>query len=260
MAAKKAGAPPAKGAPVTMPKGTGARRTAPPRTRPAAREHEVVVKRTGEIDPKDPLASGTSAPLRKIWLDAAGQARDARKVVIDLVGEGRGVIAVPVAFDDERQAMEVMTPALDVLVKHCAEAGPGQDRPVMVDLQELRERLKLEPEEDWIAGHAWFHNALSSRELLCMYVFSPTYLLEFSVAIGDKQGFDVAISRKDAGFFELRPRKGEVGSITWNWARAIGDVIAGGHAWSYFGMLLALAPAMAEQQMAKQKRARNEEE
>lgn len=212
----------------------------------------VVVRRTSEIDPKDPIASGTTAPLRKIWLDAAREARDHRRVVIDLVGEGRGVIAIPVVFDDEKEAMETMTPALDMLVTHCASASASSDRPVMVDLQELRERLKLEPEEDWIAGHGWFHNALASRELLCMYVFSPGYLFEFATAIGEKQSFAVAIARQDPGFYELKPEgKGTDGVIIWNWARAIGDVITSGHAWSYFGMLLALAPAVAERQKAE---------
>jgi hypothetical protein len=235
-----------------MPKGTGARRAPSNRPKRAQAQGEgLVVRRTSEIDPKDPMASGATAPLRRIWLDAAAHARDRRQVVIDLVGEGRGVIAIPVSFDDERKAMEVMTPALEVIVKHCTAAGIPAQQPVMVDLQELRERLKLEPEEDWIAEHVWFHKALSARELLCMYVFSPSYLLEFAVAIGDKQGFDVGTSPKDPGFFELKPREGEIGAITWNWARAIGDVIAGGHAWSYFGMLLALAPAVAAKQMAK---------
>jgi len=224
---------------------------APPKK--GALPENVVIRRTGEIDPKDPIASGATAPVRKIWLAAAAEARDKRNVVIDLIGEGRGIIAIPVSFDDEKQAIEVMTPALDVLVTHCADVGQSGDRPVMVDLQELRERLKLEPEEDWAAEHAWFHNALKTRELLCMYVFSPSYLLEFSVAIGLSQKFDVQVSRKDPGFFELRPAEGEIGVITWNWARAIGDVISGGHAWSYFGMLLALAPTVAAQQTAKPK-------
>jgi len=227
---------------------------APPRKKPALPE-SVVIKRTAEIDAKDPIASGTTAPLRKIWLEAAATARDERRVVIDLIGEGRGIIAIPVAFDNEREAIEVMTPALDALVTHCAAVGPPTDKPVMVDLQELRERLKLEPEEDWVAEHAWFHNALTAREVLCMYVFSPAYLLEFSVAIGDKQKFHVGLSSKDPGFFELKPSGGKIGTITWNWARAIGDVIAGGHAWSYFGMLLALAPTVAEQQRLKQEKA-----
>ncbi len=228
-----------------------ARRPAPARPLPKKLPlpENVVVRRTGEIDPQDPIASGTTAPLRKVWLEAAREARDLKHVVVDLVGEGRGIIAIPVAFDDEREAMEVMTPALDLLVSHCASANPSGGRPVMVELQELRERLKLEPEEDWIAEHGWFHNALASRELLCMYVFSPGYLLEFSVAIGDKQGFRVGISGKDPGFFELTPQSGKDGGvIIWNWARAIGDVIAGGHAWSYFGMLLALAPTVAARQ------------
>jgi hypothetical protein len=116
----------------------------------------------------------------------------------------------------------------------------------MVDLQELRERLKLEPEEDWISEHGWLHNALSSREILCMYVFSPSYLLEFAVAIGEKQGFTVDISKQDPGFYDLTPKEGD-GLIVWNWARAIADVISGGHSWSYFGLLLALAPQVAEQ-------------
>lgn len=231
-----------------MPSGTGARR-APAAKKEADGTGGIIVKRTGEIDPKDPLASGTAAPLRKIWLEAAAQARDDRLVVIDLIGEGRGVIAIPVSFNDEKQAMETMRPALDVIVTHCTSAGLASQQPVMVDLQELRERIKLEPEEDWIAEHGWFHNALSSRELLCMYVFSPSYLLEFSMAIGEKQGFKVDQSTKDPGFFELKPKKGRVGTITWNWARAIGDVISGGHAWSYFGMLLALAPTVAERQL-----------
>jgi len=245
--------------------GKGAAKRKAPAPPPAKKGHlpeNVVVKRTGEIDPKDPVASGSTAPVRKIWLDAAAEARDRRHVVIDLIGEGRGIIAIPVSFDDEKQAMEVMTPALDVLVSHCATVGSANERPVMVDLQELRERLKLEPEEDWAAEHAWFHNALTSRELLCMYVFSPSYLLEFSVAIGLSQKFDVQISGKDAGFFELKPAEGDIGVITWNWARAIGDVISGGHAWSYFGMLLALAPTVAAQQKAKgvEKKAAAEEE
>jgi len=207
---------------------------------------DVTVKRTAEIDPKDPLASGAKAPLREIWLAAAREARDKRKVVLDIVGEGRGVIAVPVVFDSEDEAMNVMTPALDVLVTHCSEAGRSGERPVMVDLQELRERLKLEPEQDWITDHSWLHNALSKREILCMYVFSPSYLMEFAVAIGEKQGFRVDISKQDPGFYELTPNAGE-GLIVWNWARAIADVISGGHAWSYFGLLLALAPQVAEQ-------------
>lgn len=239
---------------------SGARMKAPPKTaaaapKKAALPENVLIKRTAEIDAKDPMASGTTAPLRKIWLDAAATARDERRVVIDFVGEGRGIIAIPVAFDDERQAIEVMTPALDALVTHCAAVAPTNDKPVMVDLQELRERLKLEPEEDWVAEHGWFHNALSARELLCMYVFSPAYLLEFSVAIGEKQKFHVGLSAKDPGFFELKPASGKIGTITWNWARAIGDVIAGGHAWSYFGMLLALAPTVAEQQRLKEEKA-----
>lgn len=224
----------------------------------------VIVLKTPEIDAKDPLASGASAPLRPIWLKAAGKARDTRKVAVDLVGEGRGVMAVPVSFDSEEDAMKVMTPALDVLVRHCAQATGGTERPVMVDLQELRERLKLAPEEDWIVEHAWFNNALTTRELLCMYVFSPAYLFEFAAAIGDKQRFDVAIAKQDPGFYELTLKsKEEEGSvIVWNWARAIADVIAGGHAWSYFGLLLALAPQVAKQKRADReaKRAPSEEE
>jgi hypothetical protein len=222
----------------------------------------VVVKRTSEIDPAHPIASGTSAPGRAIWVEAARQAREERKVVIDLVGEGRGIIAIPVTFKDEREAMEIMTPALDALVNHCAAASLGGDRPVMVDVQELRERLKLQPEEDWVAEHSWFHNALVARELLCMYVFSPGYLLEFAVAIGDKQGFGVAIAKQDPGFYQLKPRGGgEGGTILWNWARAMGDVIAGGQSWSYFGMLLALAPTIAKRQLELEgKRGASEEE
>jgi hypothetical protein len=222
----------------------------------------VVVKRTSEIDPAHPIASGTSAPGRAIWVEAAREARDEGKVVIDLVGEGRGIIAIPVKFKDEREAMQVMTPALDALVNHCAAASRGGDRPVMVDVQELRERLKLGPEEDWVAEHGWFHNALAERELLCMYVFSPGYLLEFAVAIGDKQGFDVGIARQDPGFFELKARgEGDGGVILWNWARAMGDVIAGGQSWSYFGMLLALAPTIAKRQRELDgKRGASEEE
>lgn len=231
--------------------GAGAKRpkaVAPPR-RAAALPENVVVRRTGEIDPKDPLSSGASAPLREIWLSAAREAREDKHVVIDLIGEGRGVIAIPVAFDDEREAMEVMTPALDALVGHCAEASPGANKPVMVDLQELRERLKDEQAGAWILEHGWFEKALASRELLCMYVFSPSYLLEFATAIGEKQGFGVTISTRDPGFYDLRLQAGgDGGLITWNWARAIGDVIAGGHAWSYFGMLLALAPEVARRQ------------
>jgi hypothetical protein len=224
----------------------------------------VIVLKTPEIDAKDPLASGASAPLRPIWLKAAGQARDTRKVAIDLVGEGRGVMAVPVSFETEEDAMKVMTPALDVLVRHCAQATGGTERPVMVDLQELRERLKLAPEEDWIVDHKWFNNALTSRELLCMYVFSPAYLFEFAAAIGEKQRFDVAIAKQDPGFYELTLKaEGEEGGvIVWNWARAIADVIAGGHAWSYFGLLLALAPQVAKQKRADReaKKASTEEE
>jgi hypothetical protein len=242
----------------TLPE-SGARMKAPPKKAAAppkkpALPESVLIKRTAEIDAKDPLASGTTAPVRKIWLEAAAAARDQRRVVIDLIGEGRGIIAIPVAFDNEREAMEVMTPALDALVTHCAAVAPAADKPVMVDLQELRERLKLETEEDWVAEHAWFHNALASREVLCMYVFSPSYLLEFSVAIGEKQKFHVGLSSKDPGFFELKPASGKIGTITWNWARAIGDVIAGGHAWSYFGMLLALAPTVAEQQRQREEK------
>ncbi|HKZ60276.1 MAG TPA: hypothetical protein VJ547_10610 [Candidatus Thermoplasmatota archaeon] len=206
-----------------------------------------MVWRTGEIDPKDPLRSGATAPLRRIWLTAAREAREGRRVVIDLVGEGRGVIAIPVAFEDEREAMEVMTPALDALVSHCAEAAQGRDKPVMVDLQELVERLKDEAAGVWIKEHAWFEKALASRELLCMYVFSPAYLFEFAAAIGEKQGFGVTISTRDPGFYDLKLGPSQDGGlIVWNWARAIGDVIAGGHAWSYFGMLLALAPEVAK--------------
>ncbi len=222
----------------------------PPPARKAGEFPEnVVVRRTSEIDPKDPLASGASAPLRGIWLTAAREARDERKVVIDLIGEGRGVIAIPVAFEDEREAVEVMAPALDALVTHCAQASPGPDKPVMVDLQELIERLKDEAAGAWIKEHGWFEKALTSRELLCMYVFSPGYLLEFATAIGEKQGFGVRVSSRDPGFYDLNLRgKGDDGLIIWNWARAIGDVIAGGHAWSYFGMLLALAPEVAKRQ------------
>ncbi len=241
--------------PATKPRAKPAAKRAAQGPKKPALPETVVIKRTAEIDAKDPMASGTTAPLRKIWLEAGATARDERRVVIDLIGEGRGIIAIPVAFDNERKAMEVMTPALDALVTHCAAVGPISDKPVMVDLQELRERLKVEPEEDWVAEHAWFHNALTSRELLCMYVFSPSYLLEFSVAIGEKQKFHVGLSSKDPGFFELKPREGKIGTITWNWARAIGDVIAGGHAWSYFGMLLALAPTVAEQQRQREERA-----
>jgi hypothetical protein len=206
----------------------------------------VVTRRTAEIDPKDPLASGAKAPLRQIWQAAARDARDNKKVVIDIIGEGRGIIAIPVVFDSEDEAMNVMTPALDFLVTHCSQAGRKGERPVMVDLQELRERLKLQPEEDWVSEHSWLDNALAKRELLCMYVFSPSYLLEFSVAIGEKQGFRLDISKQDPGFYELTPKEGE-GLIVWNWARAIADVISGGHSWSYFGLLLALAPQVAQQ-------------
>jgi len=66
------------------------------------------------------------------------------------------------------------------------------------------------------------------------------------MAIGDKQGFSVDISRQDPGFYDLAPKDGE-GLIVWNWARAIADVISGGHSWSYFGLLLALAPQVAAQ-------------
>jgi hypothetical protein len=219
---------------------------------------EVTIFRTPEIDAKDPLASGASAPVQQIWLQTAGAARDTRKVVVDLIGEGRGIIAVPVAFDTEQDAMEAMTPALDVLVRHCAEATGASQRPVMVDLQELRERLKLDPAEDWLMQHLWFHNALSTRELLCMYVFSPAYLFEFAAAIGEKQHFDVAIAKQDPGFYELTPKAGgpDGGVIIWNWARAIADVIAGGHAWSYFGLLLALAPQVARQKKADKQQAK----
>lgn len=201
--------------------------------------------------------------MRKIWIDAAREARENHHVVVDLVGEGRGIAAIPVVFDDEKSAMAAMAPALDVIVRHVVEAGGTSKQPVMVDLQELRERLKLEPEEDWMAEHGWFHNALSSRELLCFYVFSPNYLMEFAVAIGEKQGFTVAVAKADPGFYELglnKKQHGIDGIILWNWARAIGDVIAGGHAWSYFGLLLAMAPQVAKVKREKKKQAKAAEE
>src|SRR5574342_668337 len=92
----------------------------------------VVVHRSAEIDPENPMESGGSAPLRKVWVEAAREARDGGKVVIDLIGEGRGVIAIPVAFDDEKDAMEAMRPALDVLVTHVLEVGQDKRQPVMV--------------------------------------------------------------------------------------------------------------------------------
>ncbi len=205
-----------------------------------------MVRRTAEIDPADPMASGGAAPLRNVWVEAARKSRDENCVVIDLVGEGRGVIAIPVAFKDEREAMAAMQPALDVLVNHVMDAGDERQQPVMVDLQELRERLDVGAGTDWVTDHRWLDTALADRELLCMYVFSPVYLLEFSVAIGKLQGFTVAPAVENAGFYRLGVEQdGQPVDILWNWARAIGDVIAGGHAWSYFGLLLALAPQVA---------------
>ena len=229
-------------------KTAGARKTAGPTAPPAPPEvpEGVVVRRTPEIDPADPLASGATAPLRSVWLAAAREARDEKRVVVDLVGEGRGVIAIPVAFKDEREAMAAMRPALDILVKHVMAAAEGKQQPVMVDLQDLRERMEDKRGSDWVAEHRWLDTALTDRELLCMYVFSPAYLLEFSVAIGKQQGFGVAPAVESAGFYRLAVEDGgEPAEIIWNWARAIGDVIAGGHAWSYFGLLLALAPQVA---------------
>jgi hypothetical protein len=214
----------------------------------------VLIKRTAEIDPDDPLTSGATAPLRNVWVEAAREARDDKRVVIDLVGEGRGVIAIPVAFKDEKEAMAAMRPALDVLVRHVMGAGERKQQPVMVDLQELRERLDEEGGAQWIVDHRWLDTALVDRELLCMYVFSPSYLLEFSVAIGRQQGFSVSPADENAGFYRLAfEREGRQVEVLWNWARAIGDVIVGGHAWSYFGLLLALAPQVAAQKDRREK-------
>lgn len=245
--------PKAKGGAVAKKAAPPARPKAPPAAPPAGQlpadiPPGVVVRRTAEIDPADPLASGASAPLRNVWLEAAREARDGKRVVIDLVGEGRGVIAIPVAFKDEREAMAAMRPALDVLVQHVMAATEDKQQPVMVDLQELRERLAEGRDSDWVVEHRWLDTALADRELLCMYVFSPSYLLEFAVAIGKQQGFSVSPADESAGFYRLVvAENGGTHDILWNWARAIGDVIAGGHAWSYFGLLLALAPQVAKQ-------------
>ncbi len=255
---KRAPLPPAKRPAGTRPrpKRPAAKKTAPKRA-PVADEalpEGVVVRRTAEIDPADPLSSGTTAPLRDVWIEAARQARDEKRVVIDLVGEGRGVIAIPVAFKDEKEAMAAMRPALDVLVKHVVDAGDAKQQPVMVDLQQLRERLgEAEGVSEWVDELAWLATALSERELLCMYVFSPAYLLEFSEAIGKQQGFHVEPETESPGFYRLAfEQDGEDVEILWNWARAIGDVIAGGHAWSYFGLLLALAPQVAAQRKERE--------
>ena len=153
---------------------------------------------------------------------------------------------------DEREAMAAMRPALDVLVKHVVSAGEENQQPVMVDLQELRERLDGEGGAEWVQEHRWLDTALADRDLLCMYVFSPAYLLEFSVAIGRQQGFSVEPSADHSGFYRIGiDQDGERVELLWNWARAIGDVIVGGHAWSYFGLLLALAPQVALQRSAE---------
>src|SRR5689334_18373578 len=78
-------------APKARAKSAGAPHAAKPAAAAAKRglPESVMVKRTAEIDPAHPIASGTSAPCRAIWVAAAREARDGGKVVIDLVGEGR---------------------------------------------------------------------------------------------------------------------------------------------------------------------------